>query len=252
MTGFWVFLAKEAREILHTWRGKVFLGVVLFFALSSAPLALFTPALLESFVDTGAMQLQIPDPTFVDAYAQWVKNLEQIAMMALIISSGGLVSGELAANTAAVVLSKRLSRPAFVIAKYTAQSLFVVSTTVLATVLAEVLTLASFGESRPMWIAGAVGAWLVFALAMVAVTTFFSSLMSPLAAGGLGVGAFFLVSLGALWEPLVTYSPAGVPAMTTALMRGDAVDSYWPLAASALLAAIALVGSVIGFSRREI
>lgn len=253
MKGFSVFFVKELQEIAHTWRGKVLLGVVLLFALTSAPLALLTPALLESFVPAGSgMTITLPDPTYLDAYMQWIKNVEQIVMMTLIIASGGLIAGELAANTAAMVLSKPLSRSAFVLSKFCGQALLVVASTALGAIVCEIATVLSFGGSDPVLMASVTGVWLVFALMMVALMTLLSSVFSPLAAGGIGVAAFFVISLGALWEPLVTYSPAGISTVTGALLAGKSPDIFWPIATSLLLGVVFLIAALLVFRRKEV
>ena len=252
MTGFTALLGKELLEIARTWRGWVLFLILLFFAITGAPLALYTPQILASLSETQALSIALPDPTYLDAYAQWIKNLEQLGIVALIISSGGIIAGELGSNTAAVVLSKRISRPAFVLAKFVAQVLFVSVAVVITTAVAEVATTFAFGATAPADLFTAAGSWLVFAWMMVAIVVWLSALVSPLAAGGLGVGTFFAVSLLGLFRPLAEYSPAGVSAVTAALMRGAPVTSYWPLVTGVLVTVVALIGAVAAFSRREV
>jgi len=85
MSGFAAFAGKEAREILRTWRIWVLPGILLFFALTGPVLAKLTPQLVGALAGDQLKGLVIPTPTYHDAYTQWIKNLSQIALFALII-----------------------------------------------------------------------------------------------------------------------------------------------------------------------
>src|SRR5665811_1041646 len=124
MNGFTVFVGKEAREILRTWRIWVLPGILLFFALTGPVLARFTPEIVGAVAGDQLGKFQIPTPTYLDAYTQWIKNLSQIALFALIITYGGIISTETKSGTAVLVLTKPVSRTAFIVAKATVHSVF--------------------------------------------------------------------------------------------------------------------------------
>ena len=73
---------KEIGEYARTWRIWVVSAAFLFFALTSPVIARIAPDLIGSLAQgqSGAV-LQLPPPTWRDSYAQWVKNLSQIAML---------------------------------------------------------------------------------------------------------------------------------------------------------------------------
>jgi len=77
MNGFTVFAGKEAREIPRTWRIWVLPGILLFFALTDPVLARFTPQIVGALGGNQLSGLKIPTPTYLDAYAQWTKDLSQ-------------------------------------------------------------------------------------------------------------------------------------------------------------------------------
>src|SRR5665811_532992 len=112
MNGFAAFAGKEAREILRTWRIWVLPGILLFFALTGPVLARYTPELVGALAGDQLKGLVMPTPTYLDAYAQWVKNLSQIALFALIIIYGSIISSERKSGTAVLVLTKPVSRTA--------------------------------------------------------------------------------------------------------------------------------------------
>lgn len=149
MSGFRAFLGKEFQEIFRTWRIWVLPGIVLFFAVTGPALARFTPQLLQAVAPETGLVIQIPDPTFRDAYLQWTKNLEQITMFAVIIICAGAVSAERRSGTAVLVLTKPLTRTAFIVAKCLSHGALLVGTATVGTALTWAFTYAAFGEAPP-------------------------------------------------------------------------------------------------------
>jgi hypothetical protein len=122
--GFGAFLGKELTEIVRTWRLWVIPGMLVFFGLTSPILAAITPALVQSMAASQpGVVITLPPPTAFDAYAQFIKNLDQFVLIAIVISGAGAVSGERSSGTAILALTKPLSRGAFVAAKILAQVL---------------------------------------------------------------------------------------------------------------------------------
>ncbi|MGZ4588183.1 MAG: ABC transporter permease, partial [Mycobacteriaceae bacterium] len=209
MSGAAVFARKEAREILRTWRIWVLPGILLFFALTGPVLARFTPEIVGALAGDQLSGLKIPTPTYLDAYSQWIKNLSQIALFALIIIYGSIVSSESKSGTAVLVLTKPVSPTAFVIAKAAVHSAFLAVLVVTGTLVTWALTAAVFGQApgSALWASALV--WLVFGLLFIALMTLLSVLIGSAAgAAGAGLGAYALVSIAAIWKPLGTYSPA--------------------------------------------
>lgn len=253
MKGATRFLRKEALEIVRTWRIWVVPGLLLFFAITSPILAMLTPALLESVTQgQSGMQISIPDPTYVDAYAQWIKNLQQIVTFALLLTAGGMIAGERASGTAILVLTKPVSRAAFVITKYISNALLLSVFTVVGTLACWGVTYLTFGEAPPERLLASTAAWLGFALLMLALMTLFSSGLKTLAAGGAGLGAFFAISILSLWGPALEYSPAGLYAAAGALLAGESVELLWPVLATVTVIGVVLAAAIMVFRRQEL
>jgi len=247
------FLRKEFTEILRTWRIWVVPGLLLFFAITSPILAELTPAMLES-VATGqsGVQIIVPDPTYVDAYAQWIKNLQQIVTFALLLTAGGMIAGEKASGTAILVLTKPVSRTAFVLTKFVSNAMLLVVFTALGTIACWGVTYVVFGEAPIERLIASTAAWLAFALLMLALMTLYSAGLKSLAAGGAGIATFFALSVLSLWGPALRYSPAGISAASGALLMGQSARLLWPGITSALTVVLALAGAVMVFKRQEI
>jgi ABC-2 type transport system permease protein len=255
MRGFTAFLHKELREILRTWRIWVLPGIVLFFAISGPPLAKITPELLGSLMtdQQPGVVIQLPDPTYVDAYLQWTKNLSQMVLFAVIIMFGGVISAEKKSGTAALVLTKPLSRSAFVLAKFVSQAALVAVPIAAGALATWGITYATFGEAPLAPLAEATGAWLVFALMFVALMELLSAALdSQAGAAGIGFGAYILLSVAGLWAPMLDYSPAGLVGAPTTIVMDKTAALGWPIAVTLALTALFVAGAVLVFKRREL
>jgi ABC-2 type transport system permease protein len=254
MHGFGVFLGKEFREIVRTWRLWVLPSLFVFVGLSSPVLAKLTPKLLESVA--GGQQgvtVTIPDPTTIDAYLQFSKNVMQMVLIAVIIIAAGLIAAERKSGTAVLVLTKPVSRPAFVVAKFVANWVLVAGSTLLGAALCFGVTAAIFDTSVTTEFARATGVWLVFAGMVVAVMTLLSTLIgSQAGAAGAGVGFYLIISIMSAWGPLRDYSPAGLVTAGDRLMLGQPVVLVWPLAGAVVLAVVAVAAAALVFQRQEL
>jgi ABC-2 type transport system permease protein len=249
------FLHKELREIASTWRIWVLPGIVLFFALSGPVLARVTPDLLRSLMSDQqpGVVIQLPDPTWRDAYLQWTKNLSQIVLFAVIIMFGGMISGEKKSGTAALVLTKPVSRRAFVAAKFVSQALLVVVPVTLGALATWGVTYAVFAEAPVAPLAQATGTWLVLALLFVALMELLSaSLDSQAGAAGIGFLGYIAISIAVLWSPALKYSPAGLVNAPSELVAGDAASLLAPVAVTLVLALVLVGGAMAVFDRREL
>ncbi|HEY5467820.1 MAG TPA: ABC transporter permease [Coriobacteriia bacterium] len=255
MKGFAAFVRKEAVEIVRTWRIWVLPGILLVFAVTGPLTAKYTPEIIASVGGSqmAAIAKVIPVPTYVDAYAQWIKNLSQIALFAIIIIYGGLVSAESKSGTAVLVLTKPVSRAAFVVAKALVHSTFLALTVLVGTLITWAGTLLLFGTAPAGPLFAAAGAWLVFGVLFVALMTLLSVLVSSQAgAAGIGLGVYALVSISAIWEPVAKYSPAALAGQPMAIAAGQGVDVTWPIVTSLLLSAALVTLAVWAFRRKEL
>ncbi len=253
MRGFVRFLGKEFTEITRTWRIWVVPGLLMFFALTSPVLALMTPALLESVVQgQQGVRIVVPDPTYLDAYAQWLKNLQQIIAFALLLTAGGMIAGERASGTAILVLTKPVSRAAFVVAKFISQTVLLLAFTVIGAAACWVTTLVTFGEAPPIRLVESTAAWFGFAVLLLAFMTLFSAAFSTLAAGGAGLGVFFALSVLQLWGPALEYSPAGLAAAAGDALAGRSVNVLWPVLTTVGLVLVLVLAAIAVFDRKEI
>lgn len=254
MTGFAAFLGKELTEIRRTWRLWVIPGMLVFLGVTSPIIAAVTPALVKSMTASQrGVVMQLPPATALDAFAQFLKNLDQFVLIAIIITGAGVISGERSSGTAILVLTKPLSRAAFVVTKILSQFILLVTATALGTAACLVVTSMIFTGVTVAPVVATVALWLLWASLLIVVMTLFSAAFkSRGAAAGAGLGFFFFTLLLSNWAPAARYSFLGLmPAMSHAL-TGQALSLGWPVTTAIAAIVVLTVSAVAIFDRQEL
>lgn len=252
MSGYFPMLRKELTEIIRTWRIWLVAGAFVLFGLADPVLARFMGQILGSVVGD-QLPIAIPDPTYLDAWAQWTKDLTQLLLIIALVAAAGAVAGEVSSGTLVMVLTKPVGRASFVLAKFTAVTCLVALSAVLGTALASGVTAVAFEDVQfgPVW--AGVGVWLVQAIFLMAVTIAASCLVnSTIAAFGIGFGAYILLSIASIWQPARAWSPAGLNEAIGLLAHAQDAQPGWPIA-TALFGTVAfLVLAIVIFARKEL
>ncbi|MHB1327896.1 MAG: ABC transporter permease subunit [Gemmatimonadales bacterium] len=254
MIGFAAFLGKELQEVRRTWRIWVIPGMLLFFAITSPIVALVTPALVESLAGSQpGMVIQIPDPTALDGYGQFLKSLSQLVTLAIVIAGAGMVSTERSSGTALLVLTKPLSRPAFLVAKLLAELLLLTVATVVATAVCLAVSRAVFPPVPAGPLFAAVGLWLVSAMLLVTVMLLFSVVFSSRGgAAGAGLGYIFLGLLVSIWPPAVQYSFIGLGGAAGKVLASQSVSVAWPFWTAGAAGLVVAIAAIRVFESQEL
>lgn len=256
MTGALAFFKKEVRETWSTHRIYVILSILLVIGLMSPLLAKMTPELVGSMAKGSGLDIKVPPPTALDAYAQLFKNLINLGTLAVIFSLAGLVADEKTRGSAVLMVTKPVPRWAFITSKYVVNAALVLLATGLAYAACLYYTVIIFHES--LW-AGSSAATLlvmVFYLLIVAVTLLASTIGRSLAlSSGITVGTLLLLSLLPQLHPwLARYSPGALIGYQLRLVQGSiALADTLPAVAITLGITVVLVAlSVIVFGRQEL
>jgi ABC-2 type transport system permease protein len=253
MAGFGPLLAKELLEQWRTFRLPVVTTICLLVGLSSPLLARFTPDILKA-VAGDRIPIILPPPTAADAVDQLAKNLGQFGGLIAVLLAMGAVATEKERGTAAMILSKPVSRAGFLLAKLVAIGLTLGVATAIASAGAWFYTLVLF---EPLPVAGVAAAaalqWLTL-MAWATITFLGSTLTrSSLAAAGLGIVAFIVVGILGALPNLGRLLPTGLGAPARALALGQpGADVLGPvLSTVALICAVTLV-AWLAFRRQEL
>jgi ABC-2 type transport system permease protein len=253
MAGLGPLLRKEVLEQWRTLRLPVIATIFLLVGLSSPLLARFTPEILKA-VGGDQFQIVLPTPTAADAVDQLAKNLGQFGGLIAVLLTMGAVATEKERGTAALILTKPVSRGAFLGAKLVATGLTLALSVAIATAGAWFYTLVLF-EPLPLpgVAAGAVLQWLTL-MAWASITFVGSTLTrSSLAAAGLGIVAFIVVGILGVLPGVGRFLPTGIGGPARFLALGiPGPDPVGPTVATLVLIGVAALVAWLAFRRQEL
>lgn len=253
MSGLGLLAAKELRELVRTRRFAVVVIVFALVGLLSPVTARYLREIVEALAGDELIGL-IPEPTAADAVAQLTKNIGQFGTLLAILVTMGTVATEKERGTAALVLTKPVSRGAFLVAKVAAIGLLLAVAMTVAAVLAWIYTAILFEPLPPAGFAAAmVLVWL--SLAAFAAITFLASVLtrSALAAGGLALGALLVSGFLSALPGLGAWLPTGLWGAADLLAVGTVPDPLLgPVVANVLLVAGAIGLAWASFRGQEL
>lgn len=247
-------LAKELKEILRTYKIYVVPGIFLLFGFASPILTKLMPKLLANLADE--INLILPEMTWMDSYAQFFKNLVQIGILAIILTTMGTIADERKRGVTQLILTKPVSRTGYVVAKYSANLLLISAATLAAFFATWLYTDILFDGTQFAVGLGATGLYLVYAAVILALTIAASAVTkSTVAAGGLSILGYFILSLLPLFgKGLSKYSPAVLVNHISQVIAGtaDTANLCWTVVvAAATILGLLTLGSTL-FNRQEL
>ena len=254
MSGFAAFVRKELLELRKTWRLWVLGGVFVFLGIGTPILAAATPALLEMTAERSpGVSISFPAPTAADAYLQFLGNLAQLALLVVIITGAASVASEHRAGTSVLVLTKPLSRGAFVTAKAVSGLLLLLLATAAGAALCIAVTVALFDTAFIAPFIASVGLWLALGAMFVTLMVLLSAATGRQAtAAGIGLGVYVALFVLTGFPAARDRSPAGILAANDALVKGRDVTLAAPLVTTLALAALFVAAAVVVFRRKEL
>jgi ABC-2 type transport system permease protein len=255
MRGFGLLLRKELLEQTRTMRLYVVAIVFALFAIISPLTAKYLPDIVKALAGSQLSLVGlIPTATTADAVDQFLKNLTQFGALAAILLAMGTVATEKERGTAAFVLTKPVSRAAFLAAKLVAIATDLLVATAVAGVLGYYYTAVLF-ESLPVGGYATMCALLWLSLVVYAALTFLGSTLTSSAAAGAGIGIVFLVVTGIVSAlPNVGgYMPESLAALARAVALGlPSGGVAAPVAVNVGIVLAALLLAWLSFRRQEL
>lgn len=251
---FGTALSKELREQWHSKRILVVCAVFVLFGLTSPLLAKYTPELLTSIEGAEQLAELIPEPTAADAMVQYIKNITQFGFILVILLGMGAVAGEKDKGTAAMILSKPLTRWSFVLSKFTAQALVYLLAIGLAAIGAFYYTLVLF---EPLAVGpfffGTLLLWL-WLLIYAAVTLLGSTWAKSVAAGaGIALGGSIVLLAAGSFPQIGALMPSSLVAWASQLGLDVEIPANWgAVAFGIVLILVFLVTAVAVIEQQEI
>ena len=251
-----IFLAMLRKELVEQWRSRRLVAVaavLLFFGFLSPFSAKLLPDLMKSLGDTGGIVIELPPPTAQDGLLQYVKNTSQFGVLLAVLLAMGALAQEKERGTAAMVLSKPASRASFLLAKFVALTLVFGLCLALAGLACYYYTIVLFEGSGGARFVEMNLLLALFVEFYLAVTLLGSTIArSQVLAGGLGLGAVFVVAILGALPRLGEYMPTALLEWARVLMVGTG-EPAWGAVAISLGGIIVCLGiALVVFERQEL
>ncbi|WP_313285321.1 ABC transporter permease [Corynebacterium vitaeruminis] len=247
-------LHKDTQEILRTWRVWLLALVALLSAASGPIVTRYTTDLLQALggAELGDLVSALPQPTFMEAHAQWLKDLNQVVLLALGLVAGSTAASELADGSYLFTLTRGVPRWKFLASKLASflgvsLALLFLAVAVNAGVTYLVfhdVTWAGLCKGSLVWFASAT---LTVSVAfLVGVLTF-----SQVGAAGAAIGTTILLGALGMWDKVARWSPAGLSQQAHNALTGQPV-SAWPILTAVVAALVLLLVTAAVLERKEL
>lgn len=251
---FHTLLLKELREWRRTFRLVIIALVLLVSGMISPLLAKYTPMLMRNLPGVPPeLAGIIPEPTIIDSFAQYVKNISQFGIVVVIIIAMGVMAQEIERGTMAMLLTKPVERWAVILTKWIAGVLSILLGLFMAAVGFTFYTLILFGQF----------AWLDFILlnCLIAIFLIFYLTLALLAstlarsqamAAAIAFGGLILVMILDALPRIGDYFPSQLLSWGSGLFGSQIQPAWTALIISLVMIAVFLGGAILRFQNEEV
>ena len=257
MKGFIALLRKEVKEELRTNKVLSVVAMFLFLGLFAPVLARYLPEfLLDALSGTEGVVVEMPDPVSNDALLRYASNISQLGVFITVLISMGAFTKEIESGTASLILSKPVSRMAFITSKIVARGFNLLCGLFLGSLVCFVTTYLLFEDVYILGFVGQMALMLMYLLFCLVVTLFFSSFgKHQLAAGGASLIVIIVLSLPfySFVPKIGKFFPGGLLSWGNQLVLSQTGYSGWVTMIVTLLLLVLLVyGSWLNMRRKEL
>ena len=246
---------KEWRELVRTW--KIFILPIVFAILAVGQPVTYKlmPLILKSAGNMPAgTVIQIPIPRAGEVMASVFQQMTSLGVFIIALMAMGAIAGERNSGVAATVLSKPVSRSAYVLSKILAYGLLVTISLGAAVTLSAYYTniLIAPVDWFTVWQGFLI--YLPFLLFALALTILFGAFMpSPLASAGSAIGTMIALGIVGPYLPIKDWLPSALPGQAASVLTGSPWNnSLHPLLVTLLLVLGSVLLSITLFERQEI
>jgi len=250
-TLFW----KEWLEQRRSYRLVVALVVLAIAGILGPLSAKYLPQLLANMADIPpGLEALLPPADISMAVTEYSDNLIQFGVLLALLLPLAAIVGEKNQGTAALTLSKPVSRLSFVAAKSLAQGLTLFLGVLAAALLGYFYTGVLFGWIDPAGFLAANILYWLYLVVLLSLTLLASAVArSTVAAAGMAFGALLALGILGSVPALAPYLPSALLAWGGGLALGVPFDPAWPaLATCVALSLAALTAAWQVVARQEI
>lgn len=252
MKDIYFFTKKELLEVWRTKRLLIVLIVFVIFGVLSPLIAKLTPEILQGSLGK-EIQITIPEPTSVDSWVQFYKNITQMGIYILAILFSNSVSGEVSLGSLTNLVTKGLNRSAIIISKYLMITFQGIVAVCLSFTITAGYTAYYFPDDNSPHTVTALVPLLIFILFLSAVIIFGSTISSNSFTGLL----FTIITIAVLYlmnvfEDISNFNPITLIGENVSILQGETPLSelYWAMSIS-LSAGILLFLAAISIMNKK-
>jgi ABC-2 type transport system permease protein len=246
------FFQKESLEIVKTPKWIVLTAVFVVFGIMSPIAAKYMNELISGI---GGLELNLPEPTYRDAYMQFFKNMYGLSILVVILTFMSMVVEEKVRGTVLLVLTKGLSRTSFILCKFLSASFFfsIVYTISLSVFL--YYTSLLFPDHSMQNVGGPLFLFWLYGVCLIASTLLCSTLSKSHTIAAVSSFAFyFFLSLSNMIPGIGTYLPGSYQTMGVEIMTGvkGLASLYVPISFAVVFIGATLFVTILLFRQQEL
>ena len=252
MRGYLAFTKKEVLESLRTYKLLIMVIIFMFFGVLGPLMAKLTPKLLESLMTEG-IQFIMPEPTALDSWAQFFKNVSQMGFLVIAIMFSGMMANEFNRGTFINILTKGLPRRTVILSKFTVASIIWTFSYMICFSLSYVYTAYFWrGDGVSNLLFSVLCLWLFGLLFMAEILlggVIFKSIYGCLMYTGGFIVTLFILNIAPKIQP---YNPLTLASKNMALLTGDTLpnDLWASIIVSIALVILSMVMAIVVFNQK--
>lgn len=225
MKSYIAFTKKEFCESFRTYKFFIMISVFLLLGLMNPITAKATPQLLKSLMPAG-INITIKEPTALDSWTQFFKNVPQMGLIVLVIIFSGIMANEFSRGTLINMLTKGLSRSVVILSKFTMAAIVWTLSYIICFVVTYAYTAYFWSNDGIKNIVLSVFCLWLFGILLLAIIMLGGVLFKNSYGGLLFTGGLVVVLMLLNIAPkLQKYNPITLVSSNMALLTGDKVVS---------------------------
>lgn len=254
MRAFLAFTKKEFCEVSRTYKLFIMGAVFLIMGMMNPLTAKLTPELLKTFMPEG-MNITVPDPSAIDSWMQFFKNVPQMGLIVLMIVFSGTITNEFARGTLITMLTKGLSRSTVILSKFTLTALVWTASYVICFVVSLGYTIYFWNNEGISNLILAVFCLWLFGILLLAVLllggVLFNSSYGGLLFAGLFVITLFIIDI---IPKIKNYNPIRLASDNVALLTNKIVVSEVtiPIVITIILMILMISCTIVVFNKKQV
>lgn len=243
-------IKKEYLEYLRNHKLFILSTVFIIMGIMNPLIAKMTPWLIEQFVND--IPIQIPEPSIIDSWIQFFKNIGQIALIIFVIMFSNCINLEITQGTLINLLTKGLKRHAVIISKFVSLSLLWSSLYLISALITWAYNYYYFSGTIDNLPIALLTLWL-FGIFIIALIILGNVLIKNNYGGLLIVGLFMIMGLffnG--FNILNDYNPVILFTSSNTIMTNSTITCMPNIIITIILTIFALISTIIIFNHQEV